>query len=261
MIKIGTCGYGDYRPEEGWKERYANKLQAYTYAFDTVELNRTFYRLPRENTARRWREEARPGFEFTVKVWQAVTHPVSSPTWRSRKKELSDKQAEEVGFLEPNETVLDAWDRSRRIAAALEARICVLQTPAKFDLTDEHEARVRGFFARIDRNGIVPAWEPRGSWNEHPERLARLCDELGIVHVVDVLRREPVSSHPVAYIRLHGLNEREYDYNYEYSEDELARLAERLTALESRCESVYCMFNNMAMYDNARRLRELVAGG
>ena len=260
MIQVGTCGYGYYQPESGWKERYKNKLQAYSYAFDAGELNRTFYKLPLEKTAARWRSEARPEFEFTVKVWQAVTHPVSSPTWRSRKKDLSEREAGEVGLLAPNATVFDAWDRSRRIAEALEARVCVLQTPGSFGYSEENEQRVRAFFEGIERGDVVPAWEPRGSWNDHPERLARLCDDLGVIHVVDVLRRRPVSSHPLAYIRLHGLNPKEYNYDYDYSDDELSRLADELGRLEDQHERVYCMFNNFAMYDNARRLAGMLAG-
>jgi uncharacterized protein YecE (DUF72 family) len=144
------------------------------------------------------------------------------------------------------------------VAEALEARVCVIQTPGSFDVSEENEARVRDFFERIERGDTVPAWEPRGSWNEHPDRLARLCDELEIIHVVDLLRRRPVSSHPLAYIRLHGLNEKEYDYNYDYSDAELSRLAAELRELSQRHERVYCMFNNFAMYDNARRVRRFL---
>lgn len=258
MIRIGTCGYGDYQPEPGWKERYKNKLQAYSYAFDACELNRTFYKLPMEKTAARWRAEARSEFEFTVKAWQAVTHPVSSPTWRKRKKNLSQQQAQEVGLLRPNGTVLEAWEQSRSVAEALNARICVLQTPASFELNDANEEQVRDFFHRIHRNDVVPAWEPRGSWNENRERLQRLCDELDVIHVVDLLRRTPVSTNSTAYIRLHGLNSREYDYNYEYDDAELSKLAAELEKLDSRYDTVYCMFNNFSMYENARRLRELL---
>jgi uncharacterized protein YecE (DUF72 family) len=137
----------------------------------------------------------------------------------------------------------------------------VVQTPASFDCREENEARVREFFTTVERGAIVPAWEPRGSWNEHPDRLAALCDELGIIHIVDVLRRRPVSSYPTAYVRLHGLNEREYDYNYDYSQEELTRLAEELSRLEETYEEVYCMFNNFAMYENAARLRTMLDGG
>ncbi len=52
-IKIGTCGYGYYDPGEGWKEEYKSKLQAYTDEFETGEINKTFYKLPMEKTAKK----------------------------------------------------------------------------------------------------------------------------------------------------------------------------------------------------------------
>jgi uncharacterized protein YecE (DUF72 family) len=72
------------------------------------------------------------------------------------------------------------------------------------------------------------------------------------------MRREPACDHPVAYVRLHGLNEREYDYTYRYSPGELRNLAGRVKQLASGRERVYCMFNNTAMYDDALALMELV---
>ncbi len=41
---------------------------------------------------------------------------------------------------------------------------------------------------------------------------------------MDLIRRKPVSDHPVAYVRLHGLNPDEYDYPAE----ELNELAENV---------------------------------
>jgi len=40
-IRVGTCGYGYYKPRGDWKQKYKSKLQAYSEAFKVVELNRT----------------------------------------------------------------------------------------------------------------------------------------------------------------------------------------------------------------------------
>ncbi|MDY7082548.1 MAG: hypothetical protein SXQ77_09130, partial [Halobacteria archaeon] len=66
---------------------------------------------------------------------------------------------------------------------------------------------------------LVLGWEPRGDWKEKTGRVKDICDDLDLVHVVDLMRDEPVSSHPVAYVRLHGLNEDPYDYDYDYHID------------------------------------------
>ena len=47
---------------------------AYTERFDTVELNTTFYRLPRPSTVEGWRERAPEGFLYAVKVGQFGSH-------------------------------------------------------------------------------------------------------------------------------------------------------------------------------------------
>jgi uncharacterized protein YecE (DUF72 family) len=49
-------------------------LALYAERFDTVELNATFYRLPRRSAAERWAEETPDGFTFAVKVSRYVTH-------------------------------------------------------------------------------------------------------------------------------------------------------------------------------------------
>jgi uncharacterized protein YecE (DUF72 family) len=258
MIRIGTCGFSRYSPGGNWRMHYGSLLQAYTHAFDTGELNRTFYQLPRVETAERWHREAAPGFEFTLKAWQALTHPAGSPTWRNCSRNLTEKQRQGFGWFRPNREVMDAWKETRRVAEALRARVCVLQTPASFSSASDNEKNLRRFFSQIDRGNLELAWEPRGDWNDKPDLVRNLCVELELTHVVDPMRRSPVSETRVSYFRLHGLNPREYDYNPSSGDNVLRELAARLRAFENNRERVYCMFNNFQMYKNAKRLREML---
>ena len=77
-VRIGCSGwnYAHWRngvfypprcPSRAWLEYYARH-------FDTVELNATFYRLPRVEAVRRWVEETPPEFVFAVKVSRYLTH-------------------------------------------------------------------------------------------------------------------------------------------------------------------------------------------
>ena len=70
MIHTGCCGLAGMG------------LSRYAELFSVVELQSTFYRLPTIATARGWRSKVPQGFRFTLKAFQGVTHPVSSPTWR-----------------------------------------------------------------------------------------------------------------------------------------------------------------------------------
>jgi uncharacterized protein YecE (DUF72 family) len=49
-------------------------LPAYAEHVDTVEVNTTFYRLPKRETVERWAQESPDGFSFAVKVSRYVTH-------------------------------------------------------------------------------------------------------------------------------------------------------------------------------------------
>jgi uncharacterized protein YecE (DUF72 family) len=75
-ILVGTSGwaYDHWRrpvyggaPQRRWLELYAAE-------FPTVEVNATFYRLPRESMVRGWAERAPRGFVFAVKVSRYLTH-------------------------------------------------------------------------------------------------------------------------------------------------------------------------------------------
>jgi len=113
-------------------------------------------------------------------------------------------------------------------------------------VTDEHAANLRSLVDAIDRDGVRVAWEPRGDWSEHRERVGELCDELGLVHVVDPFRAEPGDACHVAYLRLHGRTEDPYDDDYDY-DDALVELAELIDDGGATRQRVYCLFDNYAM--------------
>lgn len=77
MIYVGTSGW-QYR---SWKGPfYPNEipqrlwLRHYATRFPTVEVNNSFYMLPKEATFDRWREESPKGFIFVVKANRYITH-------------------------------------------------------------------------------------------------------------------------------------------------------------------------------------------
>jgi len=161
--------------------------------------------------------------------------------------------------LKPTKENLEAWDRTREICKNLNSRICVVQCPPQFSYTAENVNNIRRFFNAIARNGLRIAWEPRGDWKDHKEAIANLCHELELVHVVDLLRRDPAIVTETVYTRLHGLGRREYDYKYKYSDNDLKLLLEKVAALEKRkVREVYVLFNNVHMLEDAERLRGML---
>jgi uncharacterized protein YecE (DUF72 family) len=76
-IRIGTSGYnypewrGTFYPE---KFPTGKMLPYYAERFSTVEINYTFYRMPSAKTVTGWDTETPPGFRFTLKAPQRITH-------------------------------------------------------------------------------------------------------------------------------------------------------------------------------------------
>jgi uncharacterized protein YecE (DUF72 family) len=77
-LRIGCSGwnYKHWRDPVFYPPRLTPRrwLEHYARFFDTVEINATFYRLPRVDAVARWVEESPPGFLFAVKMSRYVTH-------------------------------------------------------------------------------------------------------------------------------------------------------------------------------------------
>lgn len=241
-VKVGCCGFPMAKAE-------------YYRRFSVVEIQQTFYNLPRIQTGERWRQEAlalsppnrRDEFEFTLKAWQLITHEPASPTYRRLRKAIPEAQKALYGSFRPTEPVLRAWTETASFARALGARLIVFQCPPRFTPTAEHVENLRKFFGPADRAGFVMAWEPRGDW---PGDLVRgLCRELDLVHVVDPLKQAP-QNEGLRYFRLHGVT----GYRYLYTDQDLRTLAGHCTG-ES---PTYVLFNNLFMGEDALRFMGLL---
>lgn len=237
-VWVGCCG---------WPEARAKYYQH----FAVVELQDTFYQPPSPELARRWRQEAPPGFAFALKAWQIITHPASSPTYRRLKTPLAPDKQQEVGFFRPTPAVWQAWQHTLAVAEALAAVAIVFQCPASFRPTAENQANLEAFFRQVEWDGRLIAWEPRGEWSN--DQVAELCRRLDLVHCVDPFAAEPAWG-DVSYFRLHGRG----GYRYRYSDEELAWLLKLCQRRLEAGQPVYCLFNNVYMRDDALRFQELV---
>ena len=74
---IGTSGYsypewkGNFYPE---KLAAKDMLRFYAGRFPTVEINNTFYRMPKEDVLRGWADQVPEHFAFVIKASQRITH-------------------------------------------------------------------------------------------------------------------------------------------------------------------------------------------
>jgi uncharacterized protein YecE (DUF72 family) len=224
-------------------------MAEYVTRFEAVEVQQTFYQPPQVATLERWRAQAPPDFEFTMKAWMLITHEARSPTYRRLKRELSEGEREECGSFRPTQIVREAWAVTLACARALAARRVLFQCPASFKPTKENVKNLRAFFEGIERPPELHLlWEPRGGW---PDALVlELCRDLDLTHVVDPFSARTVTPDKV-YFRLHGRT----GFRYVYEDEELEEL---YTMLPKKGTS-YVFFNNVRMREDAARFQKLAA--
>ena len=234
MLKIGCCGFPIKK-----KEYFRN--------FSVVELQQTFYQLPSKELLLKWRKESPLDFEYTLKAWQLITHPPSSPTYRRLKIKIKNKN--NYGFFKPTDEVFSALKETLEVAYILKAKIIVFQCPSSFKPEKENIKNMRVFFNNISRKDYILCWEVRGDWDRR--LIKELCEELNLVHCVDPFKDKPVFG-KIDYFRLHGIT----GYSYRYTEEDLKKLKEFI----KDTKTTYVMFNNVYMYQDALGFKNLING-
>ena len=95
---VGTSGFsydewtGAFYPE---KLKPADRLGYYAERFRSVEVNNTFYRMPKGEVLARWKDQTPEGFVFVLKASQRITH-----------KERLKESADSVGYFFENAAAL-----------------------------------------------------------------------------------------------------------------------------------------------------------
>jgi uncharacterized protein YecE (DUF72 family) len=232
-VRLGLCGF-------------TIGAASYYKRYDVLEVQQTFYDPPSLETLARWRAQAPPAFEFTMKAWQVITHLGTSRTYRRLRSPFSDTQRAEAGAFRLTPTVLDAWERTRECAEVLRATAILFQCPPSFRPTEENVASMQRFFERVrPPDGVRFLWEPRGKWPD--EVVLELCRDLGLVHVVDPFVR-PTVTPELIYWRLHGIK----SHYASYTDAEL----DQLIAWLPSSGTSYVMFNNIPRASDTRRFAE-----
>jgi uncharacterized protein YecE (DUF72 family) len=238
QIRIGTSGFhyahwvGPFYPAG---MRSSAFLEFYAERFDTVEINNTFYRLPRREMLTAWAERTPANFLFAVKASRFTTHV----------KRLQDPKVSAQKFFD----VIDALgDKLGPI---------LFQLPPRWNPNVE---RLEAFLAALPRQYRY-AFEFRDERWFLPETLAALRQHGAAFCIYDFDgRRSPNEvTAPFTYVRLHGPGRRYHD---PYSGPALAAWAKRIRAWTAAGIDVYVYFDNdvagYAAADAARLLRMVV---
>jgi uncharacterized protein YecE (DUF72 family) len=220
-LRIGCSGW-NYKH---WRERFYPKglaarlwLQHYAEHFDTVEVNTTFYRLPRRDSVARWVAESPSGFLFAVKMSRFVTHV-------KRLVDLGDALARFYERIEP-------------LVASPKLGPVLWQLPPQFRRDDE---RLAGALAALPPGRHCFEFRHE-SWFA-PE-VYELLRARNVALVIGHDPRRPFQTLELtadfAFVRFHS---GEHGGNGNYAEHELEAWARLVEGWRERVD-VYAYFNN-----------------
>jgi uncharacterized protein YecE (DUF72 family) len=240
-IVVGTCGFsyrdwvGPFYPA-GTKS--ADMLEYYARRVSAVEIDSTYYAVPKPVLFERMAARTPPAFTFTVKAPGSVTHVPAD----------AEPLASEVSaFAECLAPLL----ASRKLGAVL------AQFPHGFRPNVDAYRRLEALREWWPKLPLVCEFRHR-DWQARDvlDRLREL--DLGWCNVDEpqfgtLLRPSAEATSPIGYVRFHGRNYEKWwrqerasheRYSYEYTQPELERWLPRIGEIAEQTEKTFVFFNN-----------------
>ena len=272
-ILVGTASWSDPGFVEYWypkKMPAADRLAWYAQHFDMVELNSSFYSVPDPRMVRRWRESTPANFVFNVKLHQLLSHhstPAKFLPPAMVKMLHLDKSAKVARTPEVEREMIAAFTPALEVLQlADKLGVLLLQLSPAFSAR-KHELDELEHVLELTRKFRVAVELRNRNWaeGEQLERSIEFFHEWNAIFVnVDAPREnhftimptdiDAITNPDVAYLRLHGRDAKGYltgktvaaRFNYNYSDAEIAEVAERTQKLARRAKEVHVIFNNNA---------------
>jgi uncharacterized protein YecE (DUF72 family) len=239
MIRVGTSGWS-YRHWEGVLYPRdlppRQRLERYFARYDTVELNASYYRWPRDTAFASWRRRLPAGFVMAVKAPRGLTH--------------------QRRLYGPERWIERIRQGLARLAPVRSVLLVQLSPRFEIDLP-----RLDYFLAHVPSDLQVAVEMRHPSWHQEPtfevlqRHRAAYCVMSG-ANIPCVLR----ATSPLVYVRLHGPDQHSL-YGGSYSDDDLRWWADRVREWEAQGREIFLYFNNDGggnAVRNADRLRELL---
>ena len=218
---IGTGGWAYFNVQN------MNPLETYSKAFSFVEVNSTFYDVPKLDNVKSWRKIVPPDFEFSVRCNKKLTHELK---------------------FEPVPEAFKVFKKMTMICDILKSKILHFQTPPSFSYNKMNCKKVQEFFSSLKKTNLRFALEPRSLTPQNPEFFKFLEDQ-NLVHCVDLLKGvEPVYQSDILYTRLFGKG---YHNVYQPLDSELKRVYE-ISSKEGIKKAIITMHSNRMFKDAAR---------
>ncbi len=236
-IMIGTSGFyyehwrGVFYPKNLSKNRF---FDFYKERFSTVELNSTFYHMPRIKTTRHWYEESPENFLFSLKAYRGITH-------YRKLHNCEDELYRYLHLIKPLKPKLGA---------------ILFQLPPSLHMDFE---LLEGFLKILPSHYRFAVEFRHDSWL--CENIYNLMKSFNVALCINDYGRRQMSMELTAdfgYVRFHGPDGR---YGGSYSYDKLLQWALQIKSAAQKAKPVFVYFNNDFngyAVQNAKTLMEIL---
>ena len=267
-IRIGISGWtypdwrGSFYPDH---VTIKNELQFASRAFNSIEVNGTFYSLQKPKIFEKWHDETPAGFSFAIKAPKYVTHErrlkdVATPVanfFASGILALKDKLGPILWQLPPH-LPYDVV----RIKAFLEMLPHTTKDALKVAKNHSDWMAERCYLETDADRPLRHAIEVRHHSYVNDEFLALMREHKVAIVIGDTAGKWPLIEHVTGstiYIRLHGDEEM---YPKGYTKPALRLWSEKILKLAAKVESLYAFCDSdykIAAPFDARHLMDLMA--
>lgn len=221
--------------------QHMSRLQYYATFFNSIEINSTFYNIPKAATLKKWSGSLGDSFQFTLKMWQGITH------------------------VKPFKVLQEELIRSLNIFNAIgNKKGCLLfQFPPSVKSNDR--LIIEQLLACVRESGLIQNWKialefRHNSWyNDELYQLMNAHTAALVIHDKTVAPSPwVIGSANFIYLRFHGPGG---DYKGSYETDFLREYAEYINAWLAAGKTVYVYFNNTAgdAFNNLRTLNTMIS--
>lgn len=219
-IRIGTSGW--CYPH--WKKRFypqglaqSKWLEYYSQTFSTVEVNNTFYHLPKKSSVANWYKQTPDSFKFTVKASRYITHI---------------KRLKACG-----ESVELFYQRMSPLKQKLAT--VLYQLPPNFG---KDIPRLEEFIKLLPSKPLSVFEFRNTTWYcDDCYNLLNTCNCAFCIHDLGELATDKIVTCGNIYIRLHGTTGK---YRGDYPESTLKKWAAWIEHQRENCVSIFVYFNN-----------------
>src|SRR6266478_2408578 len=293
-VKVGIAGWIDkslidsglFYPMNAKSSE--ERLNFYASQFSLVEVDSTYYGMPKKENSDLWVARTPAGFTFDVKSFSLFTNHPTKPMALPKdiRDQLPEKLREKNIYIEqmPPELVDESWERFREALEPLRAAgklgAVFFQFPPWFlpssrSLSYVEQCQERMFGFQIAVEFRKPEWLDA----RHLEGTRAFLRTRDIPYIaVDVPQGHKTSMPPVfdvtssklAVVRFHGRNHETWElkgappnlrFRYDYSDQELSEWVPRIKEMEKSAKEVHALMNNnYSNYSvkNAKQLEKLL---